>query len=225
MTSARVFPGLHVIVIALEPQVVDVSNLEAVFPQANIAVSEGVIVDGDPPSRPRDRSVAIGWGAMGCWLAHRRAWKLAAKLAQADQYVAILEEDAAMTAYGRRWFPSVLKKSQRLNINFMQLGSNRHSDPTSPVHGQLQRFRNAVEVTGLALTTPLYTQALTSVAHASLIRVEFAKWLAAAEPDFMMPVDNWLRALALDPRLHMLRTRQDLFAQRGGHSLIDKHGR
>ena len=84
------------------------------------------------------------------------------------------------------------------------------------------------DVTEARLLTGLTTfgcQAFGWGTHAYLVRRDFAGWLSGEEPQFTMPIDSWLRALAEVPHHRIFRTRQDLWAPDEGESTVDAIGR
>jgi GR25 family glycosyltransferase involved in LPS biosynthesis len=186
-----------------------------------------VLAEDDSRWRERTSVSAIGMGAAGCLLAHLDALSSLAEESKNSTYDPIgliLESDAILTSYGRSYLPQVLAHIWESQINFVQLGSNR-SSLTNRQSTIRHRSLDRLETRLLTQIAPRFTQALTSVAHAYAIRASFAKDLLALGIGFQLPIDNWYRALALDPNRKMTRVRQDCFVTVGRPSQIDEHGR
>jgi hypothetical protein len=186
-----------------------------------------VVSSNHPRWRCSQSRSAIGAGAGGCLLAHLDALTyLAAESPESgrDPVGLVLESDAELTSYGRRNLPRVLAYMDTVKLNFLQLGSNRTSFTNTAVPGR-HRALDRMETGVLNHVPPLFTQALTSVAHAYAIRASFAQYILELDIGFQLPIDNWFRALALDPNHAMGRVRQDLFVTSGRPSQINVHGR
>jgi len=187
-----------------------------------------VLAAADARWDPESTSNDLGPGGAGCLLAHLDAMSMIAESGHSaeDRFALVLESDAVLTTFGRRWLPRLGQLRQTEGINFLQIGSSR----TAMTRPSLRPFSmdflaGAVETTALRTWRPLFTQALTSACHAYLIRPSFARKILQLGLGFQVPIDNWFRVLALDPRNKMLRTRQDLFVVSGRPSEIEGLGR
>jgi hypothetical protein len=61
--------------------------------------------------------------------------------------------------------------------------------------------------------------------HAYLITQETARWLSNQDLGFLLPIDLWLRSLALDPRYGVARVRQQLWTTLDMGSTVNVLGR
>lgn len=179
-------------------------------------------------SRASSDAFAIGKGAAGCLLAHRDAWKMISGSVR-DNYALILESDAIPTDYGRRYTARTLQAATRLGANILQVGSNRSE---AKGHGKGSRVGSLAhdvvqlaETKILALRSPRFHQRFAAGSHSYLVSSEYCKWLKSWKPDFKIPVDQWLHALARDPRHLVFRTRQDLWRASSRPSEIEHIGR
>lgn len=198
------------------------------FPDMRIHSSPAVLADQDSRWGSYRAKPHIGPGAAGCMLAHLDALSAVAahEGSVPERPAMILESDARLTGYGEKWLPLVVADCENSNTNFIQLGSNR-TVLTAPRHtrSRVEFVRTWLETQILTYGRPKLTQALTSISHAYLVKPSFARELLSINMGFQLPIDDWYRALALNPRNRMFRVRQDVFEQEKGPSLIESIGR
>lgn len=172
--------------------------------------------------------LSIGKGAAGCLLAHRNAWTLIAK-AHTNQYALVLESDAVSTNYARRYTGNLLQQASRIRPNLIQIGSNRSNargDGLGSRLGSILHYATqTTESRILRLRPPIFHQAFASGTHAYLVRPDYCKWLSGWQPDFKIPVDQWLHTLARDHRHQIFRSRQDFWTTCPRPSEVEREGR
>jgi hypothetical protein len=180
-------------------------------------------------SKASDDEFAIGRGAAGCLLAHLDAWTALSEHPVRSQAGLVLESDAAITNFGIRWMGVARNWMLKRGANLLQVGSNRVQAGGSGL-GSL--FGTSAHVASQYLETkplrrakPMFHQAFHSGAHAYLVMPDYASWLATWNPDFKIPVDQWLHVLARDPRHRIFRSRQDLWTTVDRPSEIEALGR
>jgi GR25 family glycosyltransferase involved in LPS biosynthesis len=196
---------------------------------ANETIIPAVIAAKDPrwlKSNAARDSLTIGMGAAGCLLAHIDAWRAIAEAR--DPYGIVLESDAVRSSYGGKWAHRITQWADKHGANLIQLGSNRDRAAIghlSRVGEARYRIESVIEQRFLLHTAPVLQQAFTAGAHAYLVSRTYAMWLAEWNPDFRIPVDQWLHVLARDARHRIFRTRQDLWVPSGRDSEIESFGR
>jgi len=196
---------------------------------ANETIIPAVIAAKDPrwlKSNAARESLTIGLGAAGCLLAHIDAWQTIATAN--DQYAIVLESDAQLTKYGRKWIKSVVSRAQEADMDLIQLGTNRDRDTFGSLSalGEIRYVAESfVELHLMQTMSPTFQQSFAAGCHAYLVSRNKAAWLAEWVPDFRIPIDQWLHVLARDPRHRIFRTRQDLWTTSGRPSEIEVLGR
>ena len=170
---------------------------------------------------------AIGLGAAGCLLAHLDAWTAIA--ASRHEFGLILESDARLAPYGAKYMDTIAPWMAQTQANLVVLGTNRDlpsgRGPLGLLGRTFHRTEGLVEEKLFALQPPIFQQALRVGIWAYIVRRDFAHWLSQWQPDFKIPVDQWLHTLSRDPRHRMFRTRQALWGTGGRHSHIEHFGR
>ena len=171
----------------------------------------------------------IGPGAIGCFLAHQEAWRLVALSSEVGGSAAlVLERDAVLTTYGRRWFGQALAAFKARAMNILNLGylepRLKLSLRTATMDQSLAILRSTRQLHRKA-RPPKFEQMFGNRTHAYFVNAQYAEWLSCQSPDFTMPVDNWLSALGNDPRHRIWRTQVGLFDVDGTPSEIEARGR
>jgi GR25 family glycosyltransferase involved in LPS biosynthesis len=173
----------------------------------------------------------LGAGAAGCLLAHVDTWRWWATNAAPGDVALVLEADAQLTSYGLRWFEHACRMREERNVEFLQVGSNRSEQWTDlpkevrGIQNGLTVAKEVFETRWLKRRSPLLSDFLGWGTHAYLITNGFARVLSNQPPQFLMPLDAWLRALSWDSRYSMRRVRQQLWTTSYGPSVIDELGR
>jgi hypothetical protein len=212
---------------AIEPELVSDLDRLAVHSTQRIPA---VRATADPrwlTSTAQDDPFAIGLGAAGCLLAHVDAWSSIAR--SESEFSLILESDARLTSYGLKYMNWIVPWMDETQANLVVLGTNRDLPSGRGALGTLGKVvhqaERIIEESALNLRPPVFQQALRVGIWAYIVRRDFAAWLSQWNPDFKIPVDQWLHTLSRDPRHQMFRTRQALWTTGGRHSHIEEIGR
>lgn len=161
----------------------------------------------------------ISIGAAGCFLAHRKAWRIASE--SRDSFALVLEDDAILTAFGKRELGNLLRGLPQFNLNLLHLGHPLKS-PFLPTPRRLRQLsidialKTIYESVLLKFTQPRVAKhQFPPSAHAYLISKSFALGLYSNPLCFTMPVDIAISALAQVKQHEIGRVRTPLFIQSG----------
>lgn len=143
-------------------------------------------------------TTTIGAGAAGCFLAHRSIWIRSASVdarIEGASIMLVLERDARLTRYGRRWLAPVIKWFGSSGVDILNLGSfgpelawiNSRS-PSAVAASWIRVVRYQSRKALRPVTLPSFGHRT----HAYLIKRSFAMRLAQTSYDFGLPVDAWL---------------------------------
>ena len=161
----------------------------------------------------------ISIGAAGCLLAHRKAWRIASE--SREPFVLVLEDDAILTAYGKRKLGDLLQRFPQYDLNLLHLGHPLKS-PFLPTPRRLRQLSVDVAIKTLYESVLLkFTQPKVAKnqfppsAHAYLISKSFATGLYSNPLCFTIPVDIAFSALAQVKQHKVGRVRTPLFLQSG----------
>lgn len=171
----------------------------------------------------------IGAGAAGCLLAHEKIWGTVTSTGEPeDEMFLVIEDDSFLTAYGEKWFSSVLQRISRGRFDLVHVGRTKPGAPNGIGCGPRREVKKLAESFSLLLP-PLFVQGFAWRTHAYLVSKRFARHLLGRELDFSMPVDQHLREIAAFSRatgnFRAVTSFQGLFLQTGRESLVEKSGR
>ena len=173
----------------------------------------------------------IGLGASGCLLAHRDAWATWLNLPHRGDVGLVLEDDARITEFGKKWMNQCTRDFSEKNMELLQLGTVsqsdvRHAFTTKSISNVLTAINGSVEESRLmAKMGPSYSSSCGWGTHAYLISASCAEMFLEWDFGFLMPIDCWFRALSSVPHRNFARTRQALWSPNGRASTIDHIGR
>lgn len=176
------------------------------------------------------RRFGVGKGAAGCWLAHSEAWILARE--SKCENILILEDDARITNYGKRYLNQVIDKFNDSDFSILHLGDHERSIFLTPKllfnFGNLRKI--AKHFLERVIFYPLKPRfALTRFpysAHAYLLDQSIIPVLIKDAPTFIFPVDVFLNSISQVPNNRVASVRTPLIVQANKRdSLIDKFGR
>jgi len=194
------------------------------------------IISGDQPewhewTMKDERTLGgIGKGAAGCLIAHRRAWALLKS--QGFKYAIVLESDAVLTTYGRKYLEKFILKLDERDENIIHLGSHE-KNLLVPKFENISRwsFRNILleiyEKYLLKFSSPvLVARKFPFSTHAYVINFKTASELLEISPNFLAPVDVLLNAFSQVRSNKIATVRTPLLVQKlHSESLTRKFGR
>ena len=161
--------------------------------------------------------VGIGVGAAGCAIGHREAWKTFQHCNH--DYLVVLEDDAQFSAYGKKYFSSVLQSLDQSNLRLVHLGDhiqfNLRVLLSSLIKIDIREIlRLFIEQILLRYLRPrfAYNQFPFS-GHAYVIKRELAEIALAEINIFLFPIDVLLNAISQVPRNLVARIRTPLIVQ------------
>lgn len=169
-------------------------------------------------STGREAFEGIGAGAAGCLLGHRIAWE---KLSESSFEMAIiLEADAQLTNYGKKYLATLINNVQSLDWNILHLGSHE-------LMANVFATRNFMSLSPRVVAKYLWERIYLKTrsprikemqfpysTHAYLIKKDAAALLSRLEINFMVPVDVMLNSYSQVKGNKILRCRTPLIIQR-----------
>jgi GR25 family glycosyltransferase involved in LPS biosynthesis len=172
----------------------------------------------------------IGQGAAGCLIAHRRAWALLKS--QGFEYAIVLESDAVLTTYGRKYLEKFILKLDERDENIIHLGSHEKNLLVAKFENIARwSLRNILleiyEKYLLKFSSPvLAARKFPFSTHAYVINFETASELLEIPPNFLAPVDVLLNAFSQVRSNKIATVRTPLLVQKlNSESLTRKFGR
>lgn len=200
-------------------------------PDNRVTHIPAVDVSEDPRWTASPKRGRIGPGAAGCLLAHRDAWSTWLSLDGRSDMALVLEDDASITDYGRRWTTTCIEDFSSEGLELLQLGVVPQAGvlkalTTKSAANVFSVVNSSLEQSNLMnKRRPQYSRLCGWGTHAYLISASCADMLLTWDFGFLMPIDSWFRALSYVPARKFARTRQMLWSANGRASMIDQMGR
>jgi len=163
----------------------------------------------------------IGAGAAGCLLGHRDAWEKFSR--SGFEMAIILESDARLTNYGKRYLGSLISNVQTFHWNILHLGTH---ETMANVFSARNFISLSLRIVAKQLWERIYLKTKSPEfaemhfpfsTHAYLIRKEAAAYLSRQEINFMAPIDVTLNSYSQVKANRILRCRTPLVIQRTDH--------
>lgn len=212
------------------------NELNKVFIKKPLILHIPFIISGDQPEwlewtmKDGKTLAGIGQGAAGCLIAHRRAWALLQS--QGFKYAMVLESDAELTRYGRKYLEKFILKLGERDENIIHLGSHEKNLLVAKFEN-ISRWslRNILleiyEKYLLKFSIPvLAARKFPFSTHAYVINSETASELLEIPPNFLAPVDVLLNAFSQVRSNKIATVRTPLLVQKlHSESLTRKFGR
>ena len=174
-------------VIDFDPDVSRMASVLAGIGVADVHHVAAVRADQDPrwlSRRVSDPAKEIGVGAAGCLLAHRAVWRTWAALSVPSSEIAlVLESDAVLTDYGRKWFRVVVETMRDDRLGVVQVGANRPENWRALTSGggsvvnRSSLVRDLAETRLLRHRPPMLSPSFGWGTHAYLISRSASAWL------------------------------------------------
>jgi hypothetical protein len=159
-------------------------------------------------------------------------WESFVETATQDDYALVLESDAEITRYGKKYLSQVLESFSKSDRNVLHLGSHetikKYLSPKLTIStSNSDIILDFASSSLLKLLSPIFRRNFFYFStHAYLISYRFASFLVRGAPPPLMPIDVYLQSLSQSRNNLIDSTLQALFRQsKGTPSLVNQLGR
>lgn len=183
-------------------------------------------------SEKRRGNTKIGLGEAGCLLAHEDVWaQINEREANQGSLFLVLEDDARITAFGKKTFRKIVRYTSRNNSDLVNLGKEiLRIDPDAKHFKKwVTPILNPIVRKAANVMPPIFLPNFDWRTRAYLISKNLASELVANPLPFSEPVDKFLRETSRRPefrgKFKASTLMQTIFGDSGRVSLVDTLGR